>query len=343
MERYKTIKKNNKKMDALQLKRIAASLMGSTQPNRVNQKGKNIRVDDDDYIPSDHEDDTDAESFESVDDEGLPMPPKRLAQSSLQPSHEAIVVPNGDLHDNVDIQHSQPLDVDMEAPKEAAPNLVHPRGLTRGLKVQAMVQKDGKLKVPIPQEYRAPVGDHVSQLVSKIGVEVRTHLPDFSIRRWKHVNEEVTAPLFERLTEYARSHPPPEYDLEKWKNLIDKKWNDTNWLKQSNANIDNRNQLKTKHRCGSKSLPVRVHEATNANGGQLPKLPCVYKSTHFNDVTKQRISPECEKNYVLKPRSGYVKGLGLRRSFSVRTTSASIDSDYVRRLEMEIQKQKEEI
>ncbi|XP_028074102.1 uncharacterized protein LOC114276515 isoform X1 [Camellia sinensis] len=141
--------------------------MGSTQPNRVHQKGKKIRVDDDDYIPSDHEDDTDAESFESVDDEGLPMPPKRLAQSSLQPSHEAIVVPNGDLHDNVDTQHSQPLDVDMEAPREAAPQSSvvptrHPRGLTRGLKVQAMVQKDGKLKVPIPQEYRALVGDHAS-------------------------------------------------------------------------------------------------------------------------------------------------------------------------------------
>ena len=74
MERYKTIKKNKKKMDALQLKRLAASLMGSTQPNSVNHKGKNIRVevDDDDYIPSDHEDDTDdAESFESVDDEVL--------------------------------------------------------------------------------------------------------------------------------------------------------------------------------------------------------------------------------------------------------------------------------
>ncbi|KAL7161892.1 hypothetical protein ACSBR2_042384 [Camellia fascicularis] len=139
---------------------------------------------------------------------------------------------------------------------------------------------------------------------------------------------------------------------------------------QSKANIDNRKQLKIKHRCGSKSLSVRVHEATIANGGQLPELPCVYKSTHFNDVTKQWISLECKKNYdnmikiqaehcfqpsvvlitleelslkELKPRSGYVKGLGLRHSFSVRTTSASIDSDYVRRLEMEIQEQKKEI
>ncbi|KAL7207830.1 hypothetical protein ACSBR1_029725 [Camellia fascicularis] len=140
--------------------------------------------------------------------------------------------------------------------------------------------------------------------------------------------------------------------------------------KQSKANIDNRKQLKTKHRCGSKSLPVTVHEVTITNGGQLPELPCVYISTDFNDVTKQWISPECKKNYdnminiqaehcsqpsmvpitpeelsikVLNRRSGYVKGLGLRPSFSVRTTSASTDSDYVRHLEMEIQEQKEEI
>ena len=55
------------------------------------------------------------------------MPPKRLAQSALQPTNEAIGVPNGDLHDNVDTQHSQPLDVDKEAPREAAPNLVSVR------------------------------------------------------------------------------------------------------------------------------------------------------------------------------------------------------------------------
>ena len=49
------------------------------------------------------------------------MPPKRLAQSSLHPLHEAIVVLNGVLHDNVETQHSQPLDVDIEAAREAAP------------------------------------------------------------------------------------------------------------------------------------------------------------------------------------------------------------------------------
>ncbi|KAI8002588.1 NADH--cytochrome b5 reductase 1 [Camellia lanceoleosa] len=65
-ERNKRIKKNNTKMNALKVN----SLVGSTQPNRVNEKGKNIRVevDDNDYIPLDHHD-TDDESFESVEDE----------------------------------------------------------------------------------------------------------------------------------------------------------------------------------------------------------------------------------------------------------------------------------
>ncbi|XP_028115113.1 uncharacterized protein LOC114312995 isoform X1 [Camellia sinensis] len=42
-------------------------------------------------------------------------------QLSLQPLHEVIFVPNGDLHDNVEIQQSQPLDADIEAQREAAP------------------------------------------------------------------------------------------------------------------------------------------------------------------------------------------------------------------------------
>ncbi|KAL7254202.1 hypothetical protein ACSBR1_008577 [Camellia fascicularis] len=35
----------------------------------------------------------------------------------------------------------------------------------------------------------------------QIGVEVRTHLPDLSIRRWKHVYKEVTAPMMQCLTD----------------------------------------------------------------------------------------------------------------------------------------------
>ncbi|KAL7177529.1 hypothetical protein ACSBR2_030818 [Camellia fascicularis] len=55
------------------------------------------------------------------------------------------------------------------------------------------------------------------------------------------------------------------------------------------------------------------------------------------------ITPEELSVKVLKRRSGYVKELGLRPSFSVRSSSASTDSDYVRRIEMEIQEQNKEI
>ncbi|XP_028074351.1 L-type lectin-domain containing receptor kinase IX.1-like [Camellia sinensis] len=85
-ERNKTIKKNNKKINTIQVKRIAASLMGSTQPNHVNKRGKNIRVevDYDEYIPSDHRDDTDDESFKSVDDESSLIGQKHEIQAQKE-------------------------------------------------------------------------------------------------------------------------------------------------------------------------------------------------------------------------------------------------------------------
>ncbi|KAL7202070.1 hypothetical protein ACSBR1_033697 [Camellia fascicularis] len=108
-----------------------------------------------------------------------------------------------------------------------------------------MVEKDEKFKVPIPQEYRAPVGDHGSQFVSKIVVEDQFEMQDEST----DVNKAVATKCGRSLSthtyrlrkkylslksakgeEYARSHPPPRCDLEKWKNLIDRKLNDSNWL-----------------------------------------------------------------------------------------------------------------
>ncbi|KAL7172703.1 hypothetical protein ACSBR2_032223 [Camellia fascicularis] len=60
------------------------------------------------------------------------------------------------------------------------------------------------------------------------------------------------------------------------------------------------------------------------------------------------ITPEGLSVKVLKRRSGYVKGLGFRPSFSIRTTSASTGSDYSQKEETttqkhKIQAQKEEI
>ena len=53
--------------------------------------------------------------------------------------------------------------------------------------------------VPIPEQFRAPVGDNASKLVSKIGIEVRTQLPDLSVRRWKKVNVADKEPMIQRL------------------------------------------------------------------------------------------------------------------------------------------------
>ncbi|THF95035.1 hypothetical protein TEA_009928 [Camellia sinensis var. sinensis] len=141
--------------------------MGSTQPNRVNEKGKDIRVevDDDDYIPLDHEDDTDDESFEIVDDAAYQCHENDY-HSHLFNLRTSVI--KGD-------RRTKALGLVGPRLKAQVPSR-RPHGLTRGLKVQAMVEKDGKLKVPIPHEYRAPVGDHASQLVSRIGIEVRTRL-----------------------------------------------------------------------------------------------------------------------------------------------------------------------
>ena len=53
--------------------------------------------------------------------------------------------------------------------------------------------------VPIPKQLRAPVGDNASKLVSKIGIEVWTQLPDLSVCWWKKVNAADKEPMIQRL------------------------------------------------------------------------------------------------------------------------------------------------
>ncbi|CAL5423008.1 unnamed protein product [Camellia sinensis] len=268
--------------------------------------------------------------------------------------------------------------------------------------VQGLVDKDGKLSVPIPPEFRALVGDYASKLASKIGVEVRTRLPNPSVRRWKYVDASVKEAMFQRLNdqfdlqgdpidiekamntkfgrrlsnhsyrlhkqfmelkeakgeEYARNHPPKNVDPTKWIDLIDKKWNTKEFLEQSKANIANRERMYTKHRCGSRSIPVRVEKLAREKK-MLPDLAELYKETHYNEKTHEWISSQAQCNYpgstpltaeelsikVLKPRSGYVRGLGMRPSSSIRraTTIYAETNDYVKRLEMQIETQKEQI
>ncbi|XP_058212438.1 uncharacterized protein LOC131324477 [Rhododendron vialii] len=335
-------------------------------------------------------------------------------------------------HPDVRTQPPQPHDAEQEI--QAAP-FVAPvvanrpiRGPTQGLMVQQIFDKEGKLLVPIPQCFRAPVGKFACKLATQIGVEVRTNLEDLTIRRWKAANESVKAPMLQRIkdrfnlegdpidiekavarqfgrrlsdythllyrkykklkstkgVEYARSHPPSGVGHEQWIGLIDKKWSDTkfqdmwkncfnkfDWNK-STKNIKNRSEMKSKHRCGSKSIPVRVAAMMQTNGNRVPDLKEVYKSTHFNEDKKMWISEESEKNYrkiieveaehcteagvtpitqeelsikSLKAKSGYIKGLGMRPSSSLRTTIASAaNSQYVSHLESlveEYQKERE--
>ncbi|XP_028062702.1 uncharacterized protein LOC114266008 isoform X2 [Camellia sinensis] len=155
------------------------------------------------------------------------------------------------------------------------------RGPTRGIQTQRIVQKNGKMLVPVPEHFRAPVGDQASKLASKIGIEdqfdlqgnpsdvARTlntqfgrRLSSFTYRLHKQYKQLKDA----RGEEYARSHPPTSVTLNQWTSLIDKKWNSKEFMEQSLTNVNNRMQMKTKHRCGSKSIPVRVFSSIIANG-----------------------------------------------------------------------------
>ncbi|XP_050285534.1 uncharacterized protein LOC126725075 isoform X2 [Quercus robur] len=174
---------------------------------------------------------------------------------------------------------------------------------------------------------------------------------------------------------YARNHPPKNVTREKWIELIDGKWSDEDWPaintskilitseKVSTRNARNRNKEgmldKHIHRCGNKSLAIRVDERRK-NGGHIPKLAQVYYDTHFNLKTKQWVHHDCEHTYqemlrvqdehcstleaqplteeeismmVLKSRSGYVKGLGMRPSSSLRTLASSSSTPYTQQLE----------
>ncbi|XP_057466711.1 uncharacterized protein LOC130756239 isoform X2 [Actinidia eriantha] len=124
-----------------------------------------------------------------------------------------------------------------------------------------------------------------------------------------------------------------------------------------------------KHRCGSKSLPVRV--ATAESLGVVSALAKVHKSTHFNKNTNEWITPESEVIHdkieqieveqnsqdgaipitqeelsikVFGRKSGYVTGLGMRPSSSSRNIVGHGDNiKYVTQLEQKVQEQADQI
>ncbi|KAG5548011.1 hypothetical protein RHGRI_013640 [Rhododendron griersonianum] len=391
--RNNKVKENEKRVQAMGFKHIPTSLSGFVHYVPVKRNGKLIRVEADDDSSPGNEDDSDNDSNQS-DDSFQQKVVRMQVVLEMQPGtshhqraptrnqHDASPirerVTRSTPHPDVGTQPPQPLDAEQES--QAAP-FVAPvvadrpiRGPTRGLMVQQIFDKEEKLLVPIPQCFRAPVGKHACKLATQIGVEVRTNLEDLTIRRWKAVDESVKAPILQCIKDrFYLEGDPIDIDkavarqfgrrLSDYTHTLYRKYKKLKSTKgnKSTKNIKNRNEMKSKHRCGSKSIPVRVDAMMKTNGNRVPDLKEVYKSIHFNEDTKMWISEESEKNYgkikeveaehcteagvtpitqeelsikSLKAKSGYIKGLGMRPSSSLRTTVVSAaNSQYVSHLE----------
>ncbi|KAL7212064.1 hypothetical protein ACSBR2_014848 [Camellia fascicularis] len=205
-QRNKRIKKNYEVMNNLGVKNITNSLMSVVQPKCANAKEKGIRVevdDDDEYNPSESENDSDNESLGSFYRKEQEMPPGLRLQPHSRPltstPEEGMDPPGQEIGtqplppDNVQPVH------EVTASSSVASHDRRGRGPTRGIQTQRIVKKDGKILVPVPEQFCAPVGDQASKLASKIGIEVRTQLPDLSICRWKKVHDADKKPMIQRL------------------------------------------------------------------------------------------------------------------------------------------------
>ncbi|KAI8526180.1 hypothetical protein RHMOL_Rhmol13G0288900 [Rhododendron molle] len=390
--RDEKVKRNNEVLESLGVMKLATSMMGSARLRCANANGKRGRadqVDDPDYILSDDEDGHgyNSECDDSFEQEDIEIPLGGLpAQSHTEPQCGATLiserVTRSTPHPSMESQASLPpiAQPQNEVLPENNGEINRPtRGPTQGIQAQRLIDKKGKLPVPIPQLFRAPVGKHAAQLASRIGVEVRTHVIDLGVHRWKAVDESVKAPILQRIMdkfdlqgdpidvekavatqcgrrmsnhnfalhkkykklketrgeEYARNNPPAGVNPEQWTSLVTKKWTVPKWL---------------------------MHD----NGGVVPAVAKMYKSTHFNEDTQKWISSESKAFYDkmvqietehnaqegaipitqeelsvkgLKARSGYVKGLGIRPSSSIRT----VKGEYVTHLEGKVQDQAKKI
>ncbi|XP_028100620.1 uncharacterized protein LOC114299982 [Camellia sinensis] len=335
-QRMKNINKNRERMNALGVKNITTCLKATIQHKKL-RKEKQIPIEenDDDYRPSEAEDGSDTESYDSFEHELLEIPSRARSQSH----HEALThaLEEGDTSSRPEVTSNPPPPLNVEPQLEygfTIPAAKRVRGPTRGKEAQGLVDKGGKLSVPIPPEFRALdqfdlQGDPVD-IEKAMNTKFGRRLSNHTYRLHKQFMELKEA----KWEEYARNHPPKNVDPTKWIDRIDKKWNTKEFL----ANIANRERMYTKHRCGSRSIPARVEKLAREKK-MLPDLAELYKETHYNEKTHEWISSQAQCNYenmiqtqadhlsqpgstpltteelsikVLKPRSGYVKGLGMR-------------------------------
>ncbi|XP_028076940.1 uncharacterized protein LOC114278989 [Camellia sinensis] len=216
-QRMKNINKNRERMNALGVKNIATCLKATVQHKKL-RKEKQIPIEenDDDYQPSEAEDGSDTETYDSFEHELLEIPSRARSQSHNEALTHTLEEGDTSSRPEVTSNPSLPLNVEPQLEVTAGNTIAakHARGPTRGKEVQGLVDKDGKLSVPIPPEFRAPVGDYAAKLASKIGVEVRTRLPNPSVRRWKYVDASVKEAMFQRLNDQFDLQGDP-VDIEK--------------------------------------------------------------------------------------------------------------------------------
>ncbi|XXG46907.1 hypothetical protein AAC387_Pa02g1636 [Persea americana] len=168
------------------------------------------------YRKEEGEDGSHTESNDSFKHELLEVPSRARSQSHLEALTHTPEEGDSSSRPEAGSHPSPPLNVEPQVEVTTGNTIAgkHVRGPSRGKEVQGIVDRYGKLNVPIPPEFRAPVGDYASKLASKIGVEVRTRLPDPSVRRWKYVDASVKGAIVQRLNNQFDLEGDP-IDIEK--------------------------------------------------------------------------------------------------------------------------------
>ncbi|KAI8564112.1 hypothetical protein RHMOL_Rhmol03G0157000 [Rhododendron molle] len=324
--RDETVKRNNEVLESLGVMKIATSMMGSARHQCANDNGKRGRadqVDDPDYILPNDEDGHgyNSESDDSFEQEDIEIPPSDLpAQSHTDPQCGATLISERVTrltpHPSMESQASLPPIAQPQnevLPENNGDPLVFAWLLCMALADKFDLQGDQI--------------DVEKAVATQCGRRLSNH--NFVLhKKYKKLKET-------RGEEYARNNPPAGVNPEQWTSLVTKKWTVPKWL---------------------------MHD----NGGVVPAVIEMYKDTHFNKDTQKWISSESEVLYDkmvrieiehneqegaipitqeefsirgLKAKSGYVKGLGIRPSSSIRT----VNREYVTHLEGKVQEQAEKI
>ncbi|KAG5558130.1 hypothetical protein RHGRI_008149 [Rhododendron griersonianum] len=184
--RDEQVKRNNEVLESLGVMKIATSMMGSARHQCANDNGKRGRadqVDDPDYMLSNDENGHgyNSESDDSFEHEDMEIPPGGLpAQSHTEPQCGATLiserVTRSTPHPSMESQASLPPIAQPQ--NEVLPPIAQPQN-------EVLPENNG--------------GKHAAQLTSRIGVEVRTHVIDVGVPRWKALDESVKGPILQRI------------------------------------------------------------------------------------------------------------------------------------------------